>query len=231
MNSLNRRQKRCMAAIEGVIRNLCRKENPKTVSMGLLQRFLSPSGILESSVYNLTAEGLAEADAQLLKLIPDLTRYTMREQFGDHPKLDRLSLAGEYLKTLYVGVPIEQFNVLYMDDSGRLIECRNLQSGNVDETPFYLEHLLQDVIFTEADAVVLSHNHPGGTLRPSRADVQCTDHAIHALSSIGVMLLDHIIIADNQAISLRGNGFINHQHWNAQNPGSSLLRSWIDVSL
>ena len=231
MKPLNRRQKRCMTAIEGVIRQLCRKEDPKTVSHTLLQRFLSPGGILESSVYALTAEGLDEADAQLLKLIPELTRYTLREQFGEHPLLDKLSSAGAYLKTLYVGVPIEQFIVLYLDDSGKLIQCRKLQSGSVDETPFYLEHLLQDVIFTAADAVVLSHNHPGGTLRPSRADIQCTDHAIHALSAIGVMLLDHVIIADNQAVSLRGNGFISHQYWEAQNPSSALLRNWVDISL
>lgn len=231
MTPLNRRQKRCMTAIEGVMKHLRRKENPKEISAALQRRFASPSGALESSVYALTAEGLNESEAQLLKLIPDLTRYTMRERFGDHPRLDKLSIAGEYLKTLYVGVPIEQFNVLYLDDSGRLIQCKTLQKGNVDETPFYLEHLLQDVIFTGADAIVLSHNHPGGTLKASRADTQCTANAIAALAPIGVLLLDHIIVADDLAVSLRGNGFIDHHIWNAQDSSSALLQHWVDVSL
>lgn len=231
MTAFNRRQKRCMTAIECILEDLHPKKDPKALSAALQHRFVSSSGILESSVYTLTAEDMPEADAQLLRLIPDLTRYTMREQFGDHPMLDNLSSAGEYLKTLYVGVPIEQFNVLYLDHSGRLIQCKNLQKGNVDETPFYIEHLLQDVIFSGADAIVLSHNHPGGTLKPSRADVQCTTHAITALTVVGVMLLDHIIIADDQAISLRGNGFVNRHLWDAQNPSSALLRNWVDVSL
>lgn len=231
MKALNRRQKRCMTAIEGVMKHLHRKENPKEISAVLRRRFVSPSAALESSVYALIAEGLSESDAQFLSLIPNLTRYTMREQFGDHPRLDKLSCAGEYLKTLYIGVPIEQFNVLYLDDSGRLIECKNLQDGNAEETPFYLEHLLQDVISTGADAIVLSHNHPGGTLRPSNADVNCTAQAITALASIGVMLLDHVVIAGDQAISLRGNGFINRYIWDCQNPSSALLRNWVDVSL
>lgn len=220
-----------MTAIEGVIKYLCPNENPKTISHALQKRFLSPSGTLETSVYALMSEGMDEPGAQLLNLIPELTRYSMREQFGLHPKLDKLSCAGEYLKTLYVGVPIEQFNILHLDASGRLIQCRNLQSGSVDETPFYLDHLLQDVIFVGSEAIVLSHNHPGGTLRPSHADVQCTAHAIAALSSIGVMMLDHIIVADDLAVSLRGNGFINRHIWNAQDPSSALLRDWVDVSL
>lgn len=231
MKALNRRQKRCMTAISGIMKRLCPKKDQAEISRMLQRRFQSPSGILESSVYALMAEGLEESEAQLLQLIPSLTRYTMCEEFGDHPVLDKLSCAGEYLKTRYVGIAIEQFNVLYLDDSGRLIECKTLQSGNVDETPFYIEHLLQDVIFTGASAIVLSHNHPGGTLRPSHADVQCTNRAIFALSAIGVMLLDHVIIADATAVSLRGNGFIPRQTWIAQNPSSALLRDWVDVSL
>jgi len=231
MNPLNRRQKRCMSSIEGVIKHLCRKENPKHITQALLRRFLSPSGILESSVYALMSEGLSETDAQLLKLIPDLTRYTMREQFGEHPKLDKLSSAGEYLKTLYVGLSIEQFNILHLDGAGRLIQCRNLQKGNIDETPFYIEHLMQDVIFIGSEAIVLSHNHPGGTLRPSNADIQCTAHAIAALSSIGVLMLDHVVVANDLAVSLRGNGFIDRHIWEGQDPSSALLRDWVDVSL
>lgn len=230
MTTSDRRQKRCIGAIESVIKQLRRKDDHRALTAALQHRFISPSGILESSIYTLTSEGLTETEAQLFKLIPDLTRYTMREQFGKHPVIDKLSIAGQYLRTLYVGIPIEQFNVLYLDDAGRLIECRMLQKGNVEETPFYLEHLLQDVIFTRARAIVLSHNHPGGTLRPSRADVHCTQNAIIALLPLNVMLLDHIIIADDQAVSLRDNGFVDVHIWNAQNPSSALLRDWIDMT-
>ena len=231
MKDFNRRQKRCVKAIETVLTQLRKKESPTETMDSLAMHFASPSAILESGAHTLMQEGLNEAEAQLFQLIPDLTRHSMRAKFGDYPKIDRLSVAREYLKTLYIGVPIEQFNVLYLDSGGRLIQCKMLQKGNVDETPFYLEHLLQDVIFSGASAIVLSHNHPGGTLRPSQADIRCTLNAIIALVSLNVLLLDHIIIADDQAVSLRDTAHIAVPIWNNQDPSSALLRNWLDVSL
>lgn len=229
MSRLNRRQKRCMSAMETVLKSLRKKKFEAGIMASMEERFSSPSTILESSFHTLLSEGFSESEAQLFSLIPGLTRYTLREQFGAHPRIDRLSIAGEYLKTLYVGVSIEQFNVLHLDASGRLIQCKMLQRGSVDETPFYLDHLLQDVIHSGASAIVLSHNHPGGTLRPSSADIQCTLSAIGALYPLDVLLLDHIIIADDRAVSLRDNASVPVHLWNGQDPDNALLRNWLDV--
>ena len=220
-----------MRAIEDVLAQTRKKESPAEALSNLKDHFLTPSGILESSAYMLNKEGLTEVEAQLLSLIPDLTRYTMREKFGAHPKINRLSVAGEYLKTLYIGVPIEQFNVLYLDANGRLIQHRLLQQGSADETPFYIAHLLQDVVVTGASAIVLSHNHPGGTLRPSKADVNSTLSAIGALLSMGVLLLDHIIVADGTPVSMRGYNVVDARYWLGQDPSSALLRNWLDIEI
>lgn len=228
MNSANRRN-RCLAAIEGALKQLRKKNYSDDLLVRLENRFLSGSGILESSAYMLATEDLSETEAQLLDLIPDLSRLVMREQYGTFPRLNNLASAGDYLKTLYIGVPIEQFYALCLDDSGKLIRCALLQTGNVDETPFYLDTLLQAVIVSGAKAVVLSHNHPGGTTRPSKADISCTITAIHALYSIGLSLLDHIIIADDHAVSLRGGGYLNANLWLDQDPTSALMRRWLDV--
>lgn len=229
MSRLNRRQKQCMNAIESTLKIL-RKKNYEAGFMTSVEDHLSsPSAILESSFHTLQDEGFSESEAQLFSLIPSLTRYTLREQFSLHPRIDKLSIAGEYLKTLFVGVSIEQFYILHLDASGRLIQCKMLQRGNVDETPFYLDHLLHDVIDSGASAVVISHNHPGGTLRPSNADIHCTLTAISALFPLGILLLDHIIIADDQAVSLRDNAFVPVQVWNGQDPGNPLLRNWLDI--
>lgn len=231
MTASERRKTRCMHAVADVLAQTRKKDAPDDILPLLKEHFLSPSGILESSAYMLEKEGLSETDAQLLSLIPDLTRYTMREKFGAHPKIDRLSIASEYLKTLYVGMPVEQFNVLYLDANGRLIQCKLLQQGSVDETPFYISHLLQDVVFTNASAIVLSHNHPGGTKRPSRADMESTINAMSALLSIGVLLLDHIIIADGTPVSMRGYGSIATKIWPLQDSSSALLRNWLDIEV
>lgn len=216
-----------MNAIEDAMRHLRKKESPDALLAVLKDRFLSAGGILESATPQLVSAGLTEPEAQLFDLIPDLTRHVTRMKFGERPVINRLSVAGEYLKTLYTGVPIEQFYALYLNASGRLIQCKLLQKGSVDEAPFYLDQVLQDVILTGAEAIVLSHNHPGGTLRPSKADLRCTLNAISALYSLNVPLLDHIIIADDQAVSLRDNAFVPIALWINQDPSSALLRNWL----
>ncbi|MGN0801390.1 MAG: JAB domain-containing protein [Candidatus Faecivicinus sp.] len=229
MTASERRQKRCMSAIRDVLKFLRKKDSPDETLKQLKAHYLSPSSILESGYCSLSRESLSESEALLLSLIPDLTRHCLNMQYGEHPRLNKFSIAGEYLRTLYIGVTVEQFYLLCLDASGKLIECRLLQKGSVDETPFYLAHLLQGVATTEARAIVLSHNHPGGSLRPSQADVRCTIDALRALLPLGVPMLDHIIIADGQAVSLRDTGFISVSLWDDQDPSSALLQNWLDV--
>ena len=222
------RQLVCLNAIENALKQLRKKSYTDGLMDGLRSRFLSGSCILESSAYMLSDSDLTEPEAQLLDLIPDLSRLLMREEFGRFPRLSSASVAGRFLKSLYIGVPIEQFHALCLDDSGRLLHCELLQKGTVDETPFYLDRLLQAVIMSGASTVILSHNHPGGTPRPSRADLSCTISAISALHSIGILLLDHLIVANDKIISLRGSGYIDANLWLYQDSSSALLRAWSD---
>lgn len=217
-----------MRAVQELLGFLRKDDSPKATMAELQERFLAPSAILETTPHELGKVSLSESEAQLLSLIPGLTRHAMRTSLGDHPMLGNLLSAAQYLRTLFIGVPIEQFYLLCMDESGRLIQCRLLQSGSIDETPFYLGNLLQCVVSTGARAVVLSHNHPGGTPRPSQADVRCTIDALRALLPLNVTLLDHIIIADGRAVSLRLESYIADPLWNRQQSAGPLFWHWTD---
>ena len=168
------RRKRCKQASESILGFIHKKGDSGEILAGLEQHFPGPAGVLDANAFELRREGLSESEAQLLSLIPDLTRYSRRHEYKPHPKLATLSSAAEFAQTLYIGVSIEQFYVLCLDSAGKLIECRFLQQGTVDETPFYISHLLQAAVTSGAQAIVLCHNHPAGTLRPSNADIQST---------------------------------------------------------
>ena len=90
--------------------------------------------------------------------------------------------------------------------------------------------MLAELVRVNPCAVILSHNHPGRTLRPSQADVDCTMEALRALTAVGVPLLDHVIIAGDRAVSLRANGYIPAGLWLAQNPQHRQLRLWLEPS-
>ena len=182
----------------------------------ILDTHPAPESLLESA---------GESDG-LRALIPSLARYTASEAFGARPALTNLHAAAAYLKARYIGIQVERFSLLSLTSAGRLIEYTILQDGTLDETAFYLREVLRTVARTKADAAVLCHNHPGGTKRPSRADLDCTLNALRALKPLGVALLDHLILAGEDAVSLRADGWLDSALWDTQNGGGRLAKKW-----
>ena len=191
------------------------------------RRFIAPASIFESGSFVLENMGMHKSDALLLSLIPAITRYTLLEAFGRSPRLNTLGKAGEYLKALFLGRTFEHFYMLSLDASGRLLSCVFLQRGTTDSAPFYVRHVLGEVVRTHAQAIVISHNHPNNTLLPSRDDVSCTLSLLSALQPLNIPLLDHIVVADHHAVSIRHLGYIAQNIWLAQAPNSALMKGWL----
>ena len=101
------------------------------------------------------------------------------------------------------------------------------QEGTLDGALFSLKHVLSELMRVHPAAIVISHNHPGNTLRPSQADVDCTRELLRALDAVEIPLLDHVIIAGRSAVSMRENGFVPTALWMKQKPQSALLRDWL----
>ena len=191
----------------------------------------APLYFLESSRQALERAGVSRLDAFYYALIPALTRTCMSQQWGAKPRLDNVGAMGEYLKTLYVGVHVECFYLVLLTASGILIDAKLMQRGTVDSAPFYQREVLASVVNREAKAAVLCHNHPGGTLRPSREDLVCTLNMLNAMAALGIPLLDHVIVARGQAVSIRETGLVPEVLWTAQAPKNRLNRSWLDMEL
>ena len=134
-NSLGRRERRCRTALFRVL-SRAQKGFDATSATRLCNRHISVRNVLESNADLLEKEGVLQKSAELMALIPQLSRYSLRTRDGAHPRLSRLSRAEYYLESLYIGVSVEQFYVLCLDSAGTLIQSVMLQKGTVDETPF-----------------------------------------------------------------------------------------------
>ena len=217
--------------IEEIQGMMHKRYSPEEAMNNILFHYSSPVCFIESNRYMLQRAGLPRLDAFYYTMIPGITRTVMRESFGKKPKLNRLSLMVEFLKALYIGRRVECFYLILLDYHGRLIDAVLMQKGSEESAPFYLRDALCTALTRGARSVVLSHNHPGGTLRPSKADDYCTLSMMNALHAIGLPLLDHVIIAKNRAVSMRGYGAINPLLWSMQSPKSKIVREWLDVDL
>ena len=200
----------------------------RAVAVALLSRFGSLPTILSAPAEDLTrVEGVRAPLAQLLRLLPSMARYDALDGFGLRPDLSTFRRAEGYLAALYVGREYEHFYLLCLSSDGRLIRAALITRGTLDETAFYLRNILDEALKAKAYAVILAHNHPGGTSAPSQGDVSATRLALRALSKVGIWVLDHAIIADGRALSMRAAGAIDEAEFLNQSPGERLLLNWL----
>jgi DNA repair protein RadC len=102
----------------------------------------------------------------------------------------------------------EVFAVLFLDAQHRLIVLEELFRGTLTQTSVYPREVVTRALHHQAAAVVLSHNHPSGSIEPSRADESLTQTLSAALSLIDVRVLDHVIVSAGQAFSMAEKGLL-----------------------
>lgn len=102
----------------------------------------------------------------------------------------------------------EVFSVLFLDAQNRLIEFKELFTGTLTQTSVYPREVVREALRLNAAAVILSHNHPSGETRPSRADEVLTSTLKTALAMVDVRVLDHIITAGGASASMAEIGLM-----------------------
>lgn len=185
-----------------------RKDTNETAHL-LIERFKTLSNIFEADITELVKiPGIGENSALLLTLIPQLSRVYFKDRWRDKPVLDSSTKAGEYMISLFVGAKYEKFYVLCLDSQNRVNHCALVHEGTINEAPVYPRLIVETALSHKANSVIISHNHPGGSCKPSEADILCTKKIKSALEAISISVLDHIIVAGEKYISLAQEGYL-----------------------
>ena len=188
----------------------------------------APRYFVESSRRAMNRTGLSDLDAFYYAMIPALTRTSLSQRWGMSPRLDTLTRMSRFLRTLYIGAHEERFYLVLLNGRGGLIRAAMLQKGAVDSAPFYLGQLLSTALTEGARYIVLAHNHPRGTCKPSKEDLLCTLRTLNAVVPLQIPLLDHIIVTRDCAVSIRESGLIPQMLWTSPSQGSRITRNWLD---
>lgn len=101
----------------------------------------------------------------------------------------------------------EEVWIATIDTGNRLISWERLCVGTIDASPLYPRDVLETALRNKASGFFLVHNHPGGTLQASRADVDMTKNLDRIAKSIGIHFLDHIIVTEAGCVSMRQSGY------------------------
>ena len=174
----------------------------------LLTRYGSLSALLQAPIEDLRrVEGVGESAAVLLKLVPAFV-YKAQRSAGQETVLNSTEKAGRYLLSCFAGERNEVIYQLCLDRKGKLLARKRLSEGGSAAAELNIRRLVENALLSSASAVILSHNHPSGIALPSREDYATTQQAQDALRTIGVELLDHILVAEDDYVSLADSGIL-----------------------
>ena len=179
------------------------------VAHRLIERFGSLDGVLSAPPEELEkVEGVGESAATLLSLILPLVRRSRMTAAKKPVILGTTQAAGEYFVDLFFGMREERLYEACLDAKGKLLRCAKVADGSVDAVSVNIRVIVENALKCGASAVVLSHNHPSGVALPSEDDNATTLAVYDALRTVDIRLLDHIIVADDDFVSIRDNGLL-----------------------
>lgn len=184
------------------------QKDTNPIAHELLERFGSLTQVLDAPAEELEKVAHIGSHAStLLTLTRELSRYYM---VHDHKVCDILTdckACGDYLVPYFVGRRDETVFALCLDAKSKVICCKELGSGSVNATAISVRKVVEAALSVNATSVVLAHNHPSGFAMPSQEDILTTRRIGYALDAVGIILADHIVVADGDYVSLAQSGY------------------------
>lgn len=150
--------------------------------------------------------GVGEESATLIALMLPLWRRYSACVLEEKKRIANRREAQEYCIALLAGRRTEHFYVISLSADSQVLGQRLVAEGSLTEVSAYPRIVAETALNYNAHSVILCHNHPGGAVQPSQADVDTTLGLQDILTALGVTLLDHIIVAGGEAYSMVQHG-------------------------
>jgi DNA repair protein RadC len=168
----------------------------------LIDTFGSLSAVFDADPEALQqVQGIGDKAAVFLNMMSSMLRQYMKDKNNIiNAKLTPNNTV-QYIRSLFWGRTCEEFYVICLDASNRVINTKMICRGTVTQAPVNIRTILQAVLNNNAVSVILAHNHPGGLSMPSKEDREVTKTLQYLLSFVEVKVLDHIIISEADYIS------------------------------
>jgi DNA repair protein RadC len=178
----------------------------------LSEELLGPDGIaglLNATVQSLQmVKGLGPAKQAEVLAVFEMARRALSQRLKEREAFHTPGAVKQYLQLQLAHKNHEVFAVLFLDNQNRMLAMEELFRGTLSQTSVYPREVVMRALHHQAAAVVLSHNHPSGSVQPSRADEHLTQTLKASLALVDVRVLDHIIVGQGQALSMAEQGLM-----------------------
>jgi DNA repair protein RadC len=191
-----------------LLRTGVRGKSAVELARELLGRFRTISALLSAGPALLQIKGLGSAKTAQFAAAIELARRSLQDQLKERAALTSPGAVRDYLRLALSRREEEVFVCIWLDAQHKVIEIKEAFTGTLTQTSVYPREIVKAALARNAAAVIFAHNHPSGVAQPSQADELLTRNLKEALALVEVKVLDHFIVAGNQAISFAERGLL-----------------------
>ena len=193
---------------------LFRTGNASESAVELAKRLLSSSNnslneLSEKTLLELSeAKGIGQAKAMALLTAFEIGRRIRAEKVEEKPVIKSSLDVVNLMQNKIAYLDHEELWVIYLNQSSRILGVAQINKGGIASTEVDVRIVLQQAVVKKSTQIILCHNHPSGSIRPSKADIQLTEKTRKAANLLDVMLVDHIIIHRERYFSFVEEGML-----------------------
>jgi len=153
-------------------------------------------------------KGIGEAKAITIAAAMELGRRRREEDVVDLKKITSSRAVFEIMQPIIGELPHEEFWILYLNNSNKVIYKSQLSKGGITGTVVDVRIVFKTALEHGAVGIILSHNHPSGVLQASEPDKQITRELKAAGRTLNINVLDHVIVTETGYLSFADTGIL-----------------------
>jgi len=183
-------------------------------AVDLMKRILHPhkNGLKDLQKISLEAltqfKGVGPAKAVKIKAVLEIAVRLQNQPYLPKKQFTSSALVYGFLSPLLSPLEHEEFWILYLNQSNRLLKKKCLSKGGISQTVVDVRLALKVALELEATPMILAHNHPSGNLTPSKQDLEITQKITKAAATFDILILDHLIVSEKRYFSFKDENII-----------------------
>ena len=194
-----------------LLRSGTKGKDAVTLARGLIKHFGGLRGVLSARKADLEKiKGLGQAKIAQLMAVIEIAKRQLKEEIIGKPCIENKKDIMDYLSLSMRDLKEEFFKVLYLNKANIIISVEDLAKGTIDQSSIYPREIIKKALEIGSCAIVFVHNHPSGSLEPSKFDIEVTKRLASACRAVDITPLDHIIVSPYGHLSLKSRGVFSN---------------------
>lgn len=186
------------------------QKDTNPLAHNLINKFGSLAGVFEATPAKLKqVNGIGDVAASFIHMCSQIPQIYKDSKIKDKVIIASPRQAMEYFNEIISIGPVEKFYIAYLNSKCEVIKTENFTNGSISKIAVDIKALTFSILEQNASGIIICHTHPNGLAKPSQEDLAFTKQLTLAVQTMGIRMLDHIILSNNDSFSFLNEGLLD----------------------